>query len=80
MRNGRNFSYGAHNGVLFKSLFQVTKCEHKGVSKSIDSEDRTFSNVNSKQIFNFFKTAAFYSWSGLKTHTSNILTLFGYIL
>ena len=33
--------------AFFKSLtkkyiFQLTKCEHKGVSESIDSEDRSF--------------------------------------
>ena len=43
----------------FKSLtkryiFQLIKCEHKGVSKRIDSGDRNFSSVKPQQIFYFF--------------------------
>ena len=43
----------------FKSLakryiFQLRKCEHKGVSKSIDSDDRNFSSVKPQQFAGFF--------------------------
>ena len=35
-------------------IFQLTKCEHKGVSKIIDSGDLSFSSVKPQQIFHFF--------------------------
>ena len=41
--------------TLTKSfIFQLTKCEHKGVSESIDSDERDFSSVKPQQIFQFF--------------------------
>ena len=53
-----NYSYATHNGVLKsptkRYIFQLTKCEHKGVSESIDSDDRNFSTVKPQQIFKFF--------------------------
>ena len=57
--------------VFFKSLnkryvFQLTEFEHKGVSESMDSDDRNFSSVKPEQIFHFFKTGIFYSRSALK--------------
>ena len=74
--------------LLVKSLtkryiFQLTKCEHKGVRESIDSDDRKFSSVKPQQIFNFFL-----NWNDLfpecskkdQTYISDILTLFEYIL
>ena len=35
-------------------ILKLTKCEHKGVSKSIDPDDRNFSSLKPEQIFNFF--------------------------
>ena len=46
-----NCAYAARNGMLH---FQLTKCEHKGVSEGIDSDDRNFSNVKPQKIFHFF--------------------------
>ena len=47
-----NYSYAAHNGVFLKKkaftrgyIFQLTNYEHKGVSESIDSDDRNFSSA-----------------------------------
>ena len=48
-----NYSYAAHNVVFLKKkaftrgyIFQLTNYEHKGVSESIDSDDRNFSSLN----------------------------------
>ena len=38
-----------------KYIFQLTKSEHYGTSKTIDSGDRNFSSVKPQQIFYFFK-------------------------
>ena len=35
-------------------IFQLINFEHKGVSESIDSEDRNISSVKPQQIFQFF--------------------------
>ena len=69
--------------LLVKSLtkryiFQLTKCEHKGVRESIDSDDR-----KPQQIFNFFlnRNDLFPECSKKdQTYISDILTLFEYIL
>ena len=72
--------------ALFKSLtkryiFQLTKCEHKGVSESINSDDRNFSSVMPQQIFQLFKREYFIPECSKKdqTYISDILTLFEYI-
>ena len=74
--------------LLVKSLtkryiFQLTKCEHKGVRESIDSDDRKFSSVKPQQIFNFFlnRNDLFPECSKKdQTYISDILTLLEYIL
>ena len=36
-----------------RCILQLTKCEHKGFSESIDSYDRNFFCVKLQQIFKF---------------------------
>ena len=53
MRNGIIILTLLGDGI-FKSftkryIFQLTKCENKGVSESIDSDDRNFSSVKPHQ-------------------------------
>ena len=68
---------------LIKSyIFQLTKCEQKGVSKIIDFEDRNFSSMKPQQVFPFFlnQNILFLGCSkNNKTYISDILTLFEYI-
>ena len=45
--------------VTEKYIFQLTKSEHKGVSESIDSDNRNFSSLKPQQIFRFFKQKYF---------------------
>ena len=64
-------------------MFQLTKCEHKGVSKIIDSGDLSSSSVKPQQIFHFFLNQnILFPERPKKDHTyiSDILTLFEYIL
>ena len=50
-------------------ILQSTKCEHKGVSESIDSDDRNFSSVKPQEIFHFFKIFFLnISWTDLILH------------
>ena len=54
-----NYSYAAHKDDFFKGelltrrykMFQLTKYEHEGVSKSIDSEDRNFSSFGLRNYY-----------------------------
>ena len=47
-------------------IFQLTKCEQIGVSKSIDSDNRNFPSMKLQQILQFFQTRTFCFWSLLK--------------
>ena len=47
-------------------IFQLTKCEQMGVSKSIDSDNRNFPSKKLQQILQFFQTRIFCFWSLLK--------------
>ena len=60
-------------------MFQLTKCEHKGVSESTDSDDRSFSSVKPPHFF--LNQNILFSECSKKgqTYISNILTLFEYI-
>ena len=59
-----NYSCAARNSVFSlttRYIFQLTKCEHKGASESIDCDEINFSSVKPQQIFNFFKLEYFIS-------------------
>ena len=59
-------------------IFQLTKCEHKCVSESIDSGDMIFSSVKPHIFFNFFlnRNILFPECSKKnQTYISDILTL-----
>ena len=47
-------SCGSLKSFTKSYTFQLTNCEHIGVSKSIDSDDRDFSSVKPQQIFQVF--------------------------
>ena len=69
--------------LIKRYIFQLTKCEQKGVSKSIDSDEGSFSSVKSQQIFLFFlKCNILFRECSKKdrTYISDTLTLFAYKL
>ena len=66
-----------------KVYLSLTKYEHKGVSESIDSDNKNFSSVKPQQIFQlFFNQNILFRKCTKKdqTNISDILTLFEYIL
>ena len=61
-------------------MFQLTKCEHKGVSESTDSDDRSFSSVKPPHFFFLNRNILFSECSKKdQTYISKILTLFEYM-
>ena len=69
--------------VTKRYIFQLTKCEHKGISESIDSDDRNFSSVKPQQIFHFFLNWNVFFLECSKedeTYILDILALFKYML
>ena len=71
------------NSRTKRYIFQLTKCEHKGISESIDSDDRNFSSVKPQQIFQFFLNWNVFFLECSKedeTYILDILALFKYML
>ena len=77
--------YGGEGAVKNRPKIDYVICErsHKGVSQSIDSDDRNFSTVKPQQIFQFFLNRNILLLECFKknqTYISDVLTLFEYIL